>query len=224
MPERIGRLYAEGRARITELVRDLDDDALAKRVPHCPEWTVKEVVAHLTGVCADIINGRIDGVATEPWTARQVEERRDRTMAEILDEWSEFAPKCEDIAHTFGGAEVRWLGDLTAHEHDLRTALGKPGARDSEALATVLPWFVEWLGTEHRPALRIITREGDDLVMGQGQPTATLRGSRFDVARALTGRRSAEQIGLMDWDGEPTEHVPAFGRGPFTVATESIPE
>jgi uncharacterized protein (TIGR03083 family) len=224
MPEKVGQLYAEGRARITDLVRYLDDGALAKKVPHCPEWTVKELVAHLSGVCADIVNGRLEGVASESWTARQVEERRDWSIELVLDEWNEVAPQCEEIAQHFGGAERQWLGDMVTHEQDIRTALGQPGSRDSEAIAEALPWFVENLGREMTPAFRIVTNEGDDLVMGEGEPTATLRASRFEVFRALTGRRSAEQIGSLDWNGDHGEHLSAFGRGPFMVAATSVPE
>ena len=36
------------------------------------EWTVKDVVAHLCGACEDILAGRLEGVATDPWTEAQV--------------------------------------------------------------------------------------------------------------------------------------------------------
>src|SRR5947207_5181981 len=112
-----GRLYAQTRERITDLVHDADDAP----VPTCPEWTVKDVVAHLSGVCADILGGRLDGVATDPWTARQVDERRDWSVQKILDEWNENAPQCEEISQHFpDGADVQWMADCVTHEHDIR--------------------------------------------------------------------------------------------------------
>jgi hypothetical protein len=67
----LGTVYEGGRRRILELVADLDDRAVATPVPACPEWSVQDVVAHLTGVCADIMAGNVAGAATDPWTAAQ---------------------------------------------------------------------------------------------------------------------------------------------------------
>jgi hypothetical protein len=53
----VGAAYAEGHRRLTELVADLDDDGAATPVPTCPQWSVHDGVAHLTGVCADMLAG-----------------------------------------------------------------------------------------------------------------------------------------------------------------------
>ena len=37
---------------------------------------------------------------------------------------------------------------------------------------------------------------------GDSPPTATLRITRFEFTRAVTGRRSPEQIAAYEWDGE----------------------
>src|SRR5207245_258980 len=98
-------------------------------VPACPEWTVHDVIAHLAGVCADIINGNLAGVATESWTAAQVDARRAHTVEQIIAEWSEVAPQVEAMADHFPGrAGPQLVFDLTTHEHDLRGALGRPDA------------------------------------------------------------------------------------------------
>src|SRR3954468_2500593 len=73
----IGAVYAEGRERISEIVTALEPDQQRTAVPGCPEWTVHDVVAHLSGVCADILAGNLEGVATDPWTAEQVRGRRE---------------------------------------------------------------------------------------------------------------------------------------------------
>src|SRR5438874_1252993 len=63
----IGALYADGRGRISDLVSGLGEEAAAP-VPACPQWSVHDVVAHVTGVCADILAGNLAGVwgGTEP--------------------------------------------------------------------------------------------------------------------------------------------------------------
>jgi Mycothiol maleylpyruvate isomerase N-terminal domain len=67
----LGTVYEGGRRRIVELVADLDDRSAATPVSACPEWSVHDVIAHLAGVCADIMAGNVAGAATDPWTAAQ---------------------------------------------------------------------------------------------------------------------------------------------------------
>ena len=65
--------YAGIRHRTTELLADVSDaEAGATRVPACPAWSVTDVVAHLYGVQRDILDGNLEGVATEPWADDQV--------------------------------------------------------------------------------------------------------------------------------------------------------
>src|SRR5262249_34453842 len=93
--EGIGPIYADGRLRLADLVAAASSDEHMASVPGCPEWAVRDVVAHVTGVCADVIAGNVDGVATEPWTAAQVAARRQQSVDDILTEWSEVAPQVE---------------------------------------------------------------------------------------------------------------------------------
>jgi hypothetical protein len=50
------------------LGRTLDDAQADRVVPACPDWTVRDAYAHQAGVSADILAGRMDGVATDEWT------------------------------------------------------------------------------------------------------------------------------------------------------------
>ena len=44
------------------------------------------------------------------------------------------------------------------------------------------------------------------------------------MLRAITGRRSEEQIAEFDWDGDYRRHLEAFRQGPFEIAAKSIDE
>ena len=57
-------------------------------------------------------------------------------MAELLKEWSTVAPLLEASADERFPSRLQtiWVLDVTAHEHDVRGAAGRPGARDAEAL------------------------------------------------------------------------------------------
>ena len=217
-----GRLYGQTRVRVSELVGNADGDA---PVPACPEWTVKDVLAHLSGVCADILGGRLDGVATDPWTARQVGERRDWSVEKILAEWSTNAPQCEELSQHFpNGADIQWMSDCITHEHDIRGALGKPGARDFHGIKLGLRWLVAALASDIPTAFTITTDEGDELVCGSGEIAGGVRAPRFEMVRALTGRRSRDQIAGFDWNADCEQFLPAFSRGPFTLAAQAITE
>jgi hypothetical protein len=94
-------LYADVRIRISDLVRDLPEDRTRLAVPGCPGWTVHDVVAHSTGVVADVNAGRLDGAATDAWTRGQVDARRDAKTNDVLDEWAAeaatFEPKLDEL-------------------------------------------------------------------------------------------------------------------------------
>src|SRR5436309_16089627 len=108
----VAALYAEGRGRVTALVEGLSDEDAKAPVPTCPGWTVHDVLAHVTGVCADVLGGNIEGVATDPWTDAQVQARKGRSVAEIVDEWSEIAPQVEAMAvHFPGRVAEQWVAD-----------------------------------------------------------------------------------------------------------------
>ena len=224
----IAAAYADGRARISELVADLDEQEAATVVPGCPDWTVKDVVAHVTGICSDILAGNIGGVTTDPWTAAQVDARRPLPVSQIVAEWSELGPQIEAMVPSFPPEPAAQLvADLTTHEHDVRGALGRPGARDSDGLAIglefVAPNFLAALAGRGLPALSL--RDGDSEWVADGaRPVASVSNDRFELLRALTGRRSASQLRQLSWDCDPEPYLPAFEWGPFHVPAVDVVE
>jgi uncharacterized protein (TIGR03083 family) len=201
MSEHVADAYRAVRARTTELVQDASADSLERIAPATPEWRVRDVLAHLVGVSADAVAGRLDGVATDPWTAAQVRARRDASVGEMLDEWRDTAPQFEqaltDLPDTIGGQAVT---DAITHEQDIRHALGKPGARECDAIDVAFA-FCCWARTQSgAPALRIITEHGETLA-GTGVPIATVEVSQFEFIRATTGRRCAAEVAAYRWEG-----------------------
>jgi uncharacterized protein (TIGR03083 family) len=225
----MGTVYAEGRTRVTDLVNGLDESQHQAAVPTCPQWTVHDVLAHLTGVCADILAGNLEGVATDPWTEAQVDKRRGVPVPELLGEWTELGPHVEAIAAAFPGrAAEQLVFDLTTHEHDIRTAVGLPGARESAGIHVGVDFGVTAAlptSLNDRGLAPLRVHAGDQqLVSGEGEPGATVATSAFELFRALTGRRSAAQIRAYEWTGEPGPYIAAFTFGPFTVSPTDIAE
>jgi uncharacterized protein (TIGR03083 family) len=226
-----GSIYAEGRARLADLVASADPEGTTSPVPGCPQWAVKDVIAHVTGVCADVLAGNIEGVATEPWTAVQVAGRKDKSLAEILEEWSEVAPQVEAMAPAFPArVDEQWILDLTTHEQDIRGALDRPGARDAAGVLVGVD-FAATMGlaasmeARRLPPLRVKAGDAEWVIgQGDGNPAASVEGPPFELFRALTGRRSEAQVRALRWEGDVDVFVPAFEFGPFTFPAADLVE
>jgi hypothetical protein len=218
----IAPAYAGGRARIRALVAGLDDARANAIVPACPQWRVRDVVAHVTGICA------LDGVATDAWTDRQVSARRNTELADVVAEWDDTGPQVEALIPSVPAAATRQLvADLVTHEHDVRGALSAPGARDSDAVAVgmefVAPNFLAAAAARDLRPLRLRSGEAEWATEG-ARPEAILSADRFELVRALTGRRSRAQLRALSWDRDPEPYLEAFNWGPFTVAAADVLE
>jgi uncharacterized protein (TIGR03083 family) len=215
--------YRAIRAAMTELAAGADGSA---PVPACPDWTVRDLLAHVTGVAADLVAGRLDGVGTDPWTAAQVASRTDRSLAEVVAEWNEVAPAMEEAFVAFGGLPDQLVFDTTTHEHDLRGAVGATGAHRAGQVEIALRWAADAWAAGPAPAagpLRLVA--GDvEVVLGTGAPVATVRADGLEALRALTGRRSWEQVAALDWDAAADPWRPCFTWGPFTPRASALHE
>ncbi len=215
--------YRGVRTRVTELVRAASPDALDAPAPATPKWRVRDVLAHFVGVTDDVLAGRLDGIATDPWTDAQVDARRDATPAEMLAEWAEKGPPFGDLlADAPFEISGQALFDAATHEHDVRQALGVPGARGSEAVVLAWQWFVGARTRGGGAAICFVT-EGGREIAGLGEPIATVEASRFELARAVTGRRTAKEIAAYGWDCEPTPEL-LLASPIFSLRTESLNE
>jgi uncharacterized protein (TIGR03083 family) len=197
--------YAEAyrgvRGRVTELAREADDAHLNAPAPATPEWRVRDILCHLTGVCADVLDGNLDGVATDEWTAKQVAARRDMPIDDVLAEWDEKSEAILGLIPQFPEVAVgQMVTDSITHEQDIRGALGVPGARDSDALDIAFHWGAAVLDGSEPLRLESETGAAD---VGEGEPVATVRASRFEFVRSMTGRRSLDQMRGYEWEGEP---------------------
>ncbi len=223
-----GPAYQGVRERLTTLLASADPGADATVVPHCPGWSVRQVVAHLAGACEDILEGRLDGVASEEWTDAQVRRHADEGLADLLDRWSDVGPQVEAITGAFPtAAAAQFIFDAVTHEHDLRHALGAPGARDSDAVGIATVFLSRSLGgviTQQRlPALALHLAGREDQVLG-GEPSAvTLTATPFEFVRSFGGRRSEAQIRALHWDGDPSPYL-SFLEGILTAPSDDIVE
>lgn len=210
--------YAEVRDRVLDLLDSIDASTAERRVPACPEWTIRELASHQAGVATDALAGRLEGVATDPWTARQVEERADRSLTEIRAELAGTADAFDAALVAIGDSvDPRLLIDAWTHEQDLRGALGSPGGRSGPAFELVVDLLERGLATgvdqAGLGAIHYYDDVGRETLLGSSPAGIELRCSRFELARSRMGRRSVDQIASLGWFGDPepyTAMIPMF--------------
>ena len=241
----IADVFEELRRDVVSFVESLPEADLQKRMPAAPKWTVRDVIAHLAGD-ADGVNssdfpreffnsfGDEDAVRVlNEWTANHVTERKNLSLQEVLKEWDDSAAK---IISTMRGdgpmpehvppfADRVLLTDLAVHQQDIFGAFGIERARDAAPIRIAIAGYVAIMGMRlaaaSLPPLRL---EAPDktYVTGEGNPGATVRNTRFEFFRALSGRRSPEQIKAWDWDGDPEPYISYFY--PYGVRKEALVE
>jgi uncharacterized protein (TIGR03083 family) len=210
-----GEAYADTRRRIVDLVNDLDEDEAQLVVPACPAWTVRDVLAHISAVAVDASHGNLEGVGSEEWTQRQLDERKHKSIAELLMEWDEVADQIAGALDYFPkGAASLFVGDTVTHEHDIRLPLRRPGDPNAPAVEVAVNGYVRWFGRRLKdremPAVKI-EAEGREWVAGAGEPgiEVTAR-TMFELLRGLTGRRTRDEIAAYRWSGDPAPYLDVF--------------
>lgn len=184
-------------------------------VPSCPGWTVRDVIAHVTGICQQA------AVSLSPDQAAPAVPLVDGLDLEaLLAEWERSGSRL-DIALArpeHAGRGGRMMMDAFTHELDIRLAIGAPlpAAHPAYpgAFAVVTGGFSASVASRGLPALRLQTPAGS-WTAGDGEPAAVVRGSVTDMYRSLAGRRTVQQIRQLDWSAEPERWIPAFTWGPF---------
>jgi uncharacterized protein (TIGR03083 family) len=235
----LGAAYQDTHVAILAVLDDLNDAQLSTVIPACPAWTVRELVAHMTGVAADAVAARFPRVNPHgPWADRQpvidaftaghVTTRRGMGTDEMLAEW---ADQVSVLTKMLRGEQafpagsipiIDWMVvcDISAHNQDLRGGLDMPGDRESAGIALSLQRYVAGLSQRIAaaglPALRLCTERGEHIA-GHGSPSSTVTATHWELFRALCSRRSPSQIRRLRWSGDSATYLPllpAYGLPP----------
>ena len=245
MPD-LASAFGEIRRSLVEQLAMLEEDDWRTPIPMRPSWSVKDTVAMLSGFALALTHGRWTDDYSDSWSdgsirdklhasfEAMIAERRDMSGPAILAEWESTAPMLERMMDgrepfppgTQAFAPWGYLWAVVQNAHNIWTALGVIAKeRDAEATRLCLESAVIWLDMRltatGMPALRIRTAS-DEWVVGDGIPQATVTASAFDLFRALSGRRSIDQIRNFSWDGDAEQYLKVFS--PFEPPQEAIVE
>lgn len=202
--------WSRARARVAALVRATDASARARRVPACPDWTVLDLLRHVVGLGAEVLAGNEPDDHDAGWTQAQVDERRDHDAEALLAEWDQLAPDLQRWMRVHGS---RPLNDVVIHEQDLRGALGVPGGRESAGFALVRDRMAGRLATAvgDLPPIALVAPDWAWCSDGPAERAPTLlRAPAYDLGRALTSRRTRQQLVSYVERGDVTPYLPAF--------------
>lgn len=238
-------VYEGLRNDICQLVAGLEPQKLDKPVPATPDWSIRDIVTHLTGDATCTIAGDFPREFFEAfgepaavakvndWTSRQLEERRGRPLEDLFQEWKSSSI---DLTAMMRG-EKPWpegnvpfadrvlITDAAVHQQDIFGALGMERAREALPIKLGLSGYIATMGWRLSaagiPPLRFDL--GDkSYAAGEGEAAATVHASRFELFRAMSGRRNPEQVRAYDWDGDAEPYIPYFY--PYGIREDALVE
>jgi uncharacterized protein (TIGR03083 family) len=217
--------YAALRERVAGVV---DANGWGAAVPACPGWDVRDVLAHLTGLCEDWVDHRLGGYASAAWTASQVSRYATSTGAQLLQRWAELAEQFTRLEEdAVMGPPVRWaFGDAVIHEADIRGAVSAGRVPYDAVLLGMHGSIARWRDVLANAGLSLVVRPPDarewSLLTAQDHEVVFVAPPLYELFRALAGRRSREQVRAWSWSRDSQPFIAAGLPYPFEWATTRI--
>lgn len=206
------------RARISELMRATPLERLDQIAPLTPEWRVRDILAHLVGVSQDISAGNFPKNFDE-WTSAQVDRLRDTDAYQLVELWADYS-----LGTSISEPMAIALYDQVTHEADIFHALGVPARIDDETLELLMRFTLNRFDATNNDLAVALHLDGETWRIGEGSQPLSLVASRFEWFRASSGRRSANQIRLMLWQGDVDVIELLFGSRFFVPAQSDVEE
>jgi uncharacterized protein (TIGR03083 family) len=212
--------YAACRGRVRELLGALTEEQANTIVPACPDWTVRNLSAHLAGVARALVERDLPTGDVQVWVDAHVSGRADRSVDSLLDEWDEFGPAFEAMIVTRPERTGGLLYDVVAHEHDAASALGMRADRSAPGVSLSLDIMAGLIHADLAKAGLPAVRFSDGTrawEVGEGPVEFTMEADTFTLMRALGSRRSLAQLRSIDHQGDLDRFLPGLAHLPLPV-------
>lgn len=178
----------------------------------CEDWRVADVAAHVVGQLTDVTALRLDGLGTPEVTARQVDERRGRSAADLAEELRTTSKAATDLVEAFDedafntegpqgngqtlgyGLEALWF-DTYLHGDDILAAIGRTNTSKA-AHAPSVSHISDTLTQEGASPATIRLTGLDEFLISGGDGGRLISGDPKQFILVATGRADPATMGL----------------------------
>jgi uncharacterized protein (TIGR03083 family) len=187
-PQRPARLLQAEHDTLLPILRHTQEEAFG-RPTACPDWSVRDVLAHCAAALTRAVTGRLHAFTPEQNEA-DVAERREWPMAGLLSELTNgYLDAGPAIAAAGGKLDVLALGEWI-HGGDVRAALGEPDAYASEGIDDACALLGDWTRRREVPLVEARLPGGTRWLgaAAPGRAPATLTTSHATMIKLFAGR------------------------------------
>jgi uncharacterized protein (TIGR03083 family) len=178
----------------------------------CAGWQVADVAAHVVGQLSDVTAFRLEGLGTPEVTARQVDERRGSTSAQLAEELRTTTKTATDLVEGFDdaafesegpqgngqtlgfGLESLWF-DTYLHADDIRSSLGQ-STNEPIGFAPSISHISQVLSQQQWPAATIRLSGLDEFLVSGGDSERLITGDPMQFILVSTGRADPSIMSL----------------------------
>ncbi len=211
----VSDLYTACRTGLLDLARVISPQQASALLATTPPWNVTDGYRHLSGVCANFLDGVLEGAGSPAWTAAQIDERQAHSLKTVCAEWATRGPVL-DAHMAQAGPTMGFLAfDAWTHEQDIRAAIGSRGVRNDDRVSPLAALALDTFGARYEssgsPSLLMLV-DGEPHLLGAlgSDPAVTLGTSPYELLRIIFGRRSEAQIRRANWTGDVSAVIDAL--------------
>lgn len=175
-------------------------------------------MAHLVGVAQDVLAGNFPQ-DFDVWTSAQVERLAQTSVQDLLELWATL-----DVGERLSEPLAIVLYDQVTHEADLFHALGEAVAIDDDTMQLLIRFSLGRFHADANDLSVALHLDGQSWRIGDGSQPLSLTSTKFEWFRASSGRRSANQIRLMLWQGDVDVIDVLFGSRFFVPSERDVVE
>jgi hypothetical protein len=217
-PRDLAVAWAQTRQRIVVLVAGVTAAEEADPVPTLPGTSLRSVVAHLVHQSSYAADGGDPQRCNRDVVESDSRHYESVGWKDLLAAWDAAQPQLSRRIGSGDAGAGQLITDLVMHEHDIRTTLGQPGSRDSQAILIALDelagQFSDRVQERELPPLRVIVEQWGTIV-GDGPARACLVADRFEFVRGMAGRRSATEVRRWNWGVDAAPYLAVLSASPL---------
>jgi len=206
--------------RFQTALKSISKSQLETRVQSCPDWNVKDLIAHVVALCSELSTGEVPPADPQAWVNQQIISRKQSSLSDLITEWDSTCEAFASIASQSSRISAPISYDLVVHEHDLLHALACiTDARSSESVTIAMGFGALMLEADlakyDRGAISL-RAGGCEWQCGPGEVVLSLDLDAeyahpvWELLRITGSRRSHQQLITYPWQGDLDHLLPGL--------------